>query len=132
MVYSPVRRLAFRFCLAWGSIVFLVAAARAEEAVTRLAVLPAEVQLSGNFAQAQLLVAAVQSDGTPSKQSDDLTYKASYQTSDAKVVTVNESGRLLAEGDGTAKIVVTVGDVKREVPVTVSGVQAQPQLQYLE
>lgn len=132
MVCSPAGRIALPRCLLLGLMALSTTSTRAGESASRFAVLPAEVQLTGNYAQAQLLVSAVGSDGTPSKQSADLTHGASYQSSDAKVVTVNESGRLLAHGDGTAKIVVAIGDATQEIPVAVSGVQAAAKLEYLE
>ena len=127
---SCSRRLAVRL-IALGCLCS-TAAGRAEEP-GRFDVQPAEVTLAGNFAQAQLLVSAVESDGTPTKHSADLTSKAKYASSDPKIVSVNESGRLLARGDGTAQCDGNdrLGS-SHEVPVTVSGVLPQPQLAYLE
>jgi hypothetical protein len=53
-----------------------MSAVRADDAPIPFAVQPAEVALSGNFAQAQLLIGAVESDGTTTKHSPDLTHKA--------------------------------------------------------
>src|SRR5439155_23800233 len=44
--------------------------------------------------------------------------------------TVNETGRLLAVGNGQAAVTVRVDGVSRSVPVTVSGVVAVPQVSF--
>ncbi len=130
MLCSWVRRLTVP-ALGLG-LLLATCQARADDAIVGFAVEPDAVSLGGNFAQGQLLVSTVDSDGTPAKHSADLTHKAAYASSDPQVVTVNESGRLLARGNGSASVKVTLGNVSHEVPVTVSGVQEQPQLQYLE
>ena len=54
----------------------------AHAAEPKIVVTPAEVSLSGSFAQAQLLVAGIAADGTSTKHSADLTSQAKYATSD--------------------------------------------------
>jgi hypothetical protein len=54
-----------------------------------LIVSPARVELTGNFERAQLLVSKARS-------SDDLTARATYQSSDPSVVSVSTAGELQA------------------------------------
>ena len=95
-------------------------------------VTPAQVELSGNFARAQLLVARAGADGSATQRSDDLTTQATYATSNATIVTVSESGQLLAVGNGEAKVTATVNESRVEVPVTVRGVTENPHVGFSE
>ena len=72
-----------------------------------LLVTPAEVKLEGNFARVQLLVTAADASGMVNERSEDLTSGAKFDSSDAKIVSVNERGMLLAVADGQAKITIT-------------------------
>ena len=89
-------------------------------------VTPAAVTLDGNYERVQLLVTA-RGDGEP-KHSADLAHKATYRSSNTQVVTVDATGQLLAEGNGTATVTVTAGGRERAVPVTVKGVVAAPSI----
>src|SRR4051812_2723186 len=91
-----------------------------------LVVVPDRVELEGNFARAQLL-AMRPTDGprtvpTTNERSEDLTARATYESSDPAVVNVSREGQLLAVGDGEAEITVSVGDATVKVPVIVRGV----------
>ena len=90
-----------------------------------LQVLPAEVSLKGSFAQTQVLV-------TRRGAADDLTGTASYVSSNTSVVTVTNSGRVIPRQDGTAVLTITVGQDSCTVPVTVSGVVAEPVVSFLD
>lgn len=107
------------FCLA-SSLAF------ANEAGT-LTVQPAEVQLSGAFAQTQLLVTKTDSDVEAARVVD-FTSAAKYQSSDAAVVSVSSKGRLLAKANGTATVTVQLDGVSRSIPVVVVGVEPVPQI----
>lgn len=100
--------------------------------VSALVVNPAEVKLEGNFARVQLVVTAADAAGAIQERSEDLTAGATYASSDDNIVTVNSQGLVLALADGEAKIVVTAGNVIKEVPVTVSGVLPQPAVGFAE
>ncbi|MDA1231918.1 MAG: DUF1549 domain-containing protein, partial [Planctomycetota bacterium] len=95
-----------------------------------ISVTPATVTLAGNFSESQLLVASSSTEGTTDKRSADLTTAAKYSSSDASIVTVSESGRLLAVGNGMASVTVTHGDQSQSVAVTVSGVEEQPKISF--
>lgn len=94
-----------------------------------LEVSPADVRLDGNFAHAQLLVTGSNAN-VPAERRDDLTSQAKFETSNPAIVTVDASGLLLAQQDGHANIVVSVGELRREVPVTVSGVAEHPPVKF--
>ncbi|HWB08987.1 MAG TPA: DUF1549 and DUF1553 domain-containing protein [Pirellulales bacterium] len=89
---------------------------------------PATLALEGNFARAQLVVTALNPDGTISERSADLTAQASYNSTNPQVVAVLRPGFLLAVADGDAAIQVSAGGETIEVPVKVTGVTAQPQI----
>ena len=88
---------------------------------------PANVKLTGNFARAQLIATAL-TDGIAGERSPDLTHQATYASSNPQVVTVSNTGFLLAVGNGQAAIHVTAGGETLAVPVEVSGVAEKPQI----
>lgn len=89
---------------------------------------PAEVSLVGNYAQTQLLVTRP---GTPTL-AEDLTSGAVYASSNDAIVTVSPAGRLIPRGDGSAEVSVTVDGTSRKIPVTVTGVVADPAVGFLD
>src|SRR5262249_37445245 len=89
-------------------------------------VIPAAVVLHGDFARCQLLVTALELDGTVNERSADLTLQAAFQSSQSKVVMTTATGRLLAVANGDAVVTVTVAGVTRSVPVKVMGIQERP------
>jgi hypothetical protein len=103
------------------SLAILSARVAAEEDAA-WTVRPAEVRLSGNFERAQLLVAEMEATAEPTDRSRDLTPEATFASSDPAVVTVDERGRLLAMGNGTAQVTITAAGASRDVPVTVEGI----------
>jgi hypothetical protein len=87
---------------------------------------PATVELRGNFAQAPLIVTQGDEAGKVGDRSRDLTRAANFASSDSQVVRVDEAGRLLAVGNGTAHVAVTVGETEQQIPVTVADVVEPP------
>src|SRR5262245_51098155 len=61
-----------------------------------IVITPERVELQGNFARAQLLVARPTHDRAVNERSDDLTTHATYESSDPAVVSVSPIGQLLA------------------------------------
>jgi hypothetical protein len=97
-----------------------------------IAVIPERVELQGNFARAQLLVARPNRNESVNERSEDLTTQATYASSDPDIVSVSATGELLAKGDGEAKIAIKVKDSRLEVPVFVSGILDQPQVGFTQ
>lgn len=95
-------------------------------------VTPAEVRLSGNLARGQFVVTRSDANGQTGERSEDLTHGATYQSSDANVATVDARGQLLAKSNGSAKVTVKVGDVSREINVTVEKVEPVAKVGYAE
>ena len=95
-------------------------------------VAPAEAKLSGNLARAQLVVIRADASGQIGERSDDLTHGAAFQSSDANVVAVDARGQLLAKGNGSAKVSIKVGDVAKEIAVTVEKVEPVAKVGYLD
>ncbi|MDE0819284.1 MAG: DUF1549 domain-containing protein, partial [Pirellulaceae bacterium] len=98
-------------------------------AASKFTVLPSEVLLNGNFAQAQLVVTATKSDEIRI-DSADLTHTAQYTSSNVDVVTVAQTGLLLAVANGTAEIQIRVGRSKRIVSVIVADITENPELDF--
>src|SRR5690242_13479161 len=92
-------------------------------------VTPAAVTLEGNFARAQLHVAA---GDTPGDRAADLTRQAQYAVSDPHVLSVSPAGQLLAAGNGATEVRVTVAGITHAVPVTVKGVLPRPHVSFRE
>jgi hypothetical protein len=93
---------------------------------------PAAVTLEGNFARAQLVVTQREVSGSIGERSADLTPQARYISSDPRIVTVSDTGLLLAHANGTASIAVSVDGVAHPVAVTVKGIAARPALGFKE
>ena len=130
-------RLAMRVRSAILMIVLLVlimvfrinpAEAGTSSTVAAITVTPFAVTLNGNYSEAQLLVARPNNEGALDKRSEDLTTSSKYVSSDARIVTVAESGRLLATGNGSATVTVTNGESFQTVMVQVAGVEEQPKV----
>ena len=91
---------------------------------------PARVSLRGNFARAQLVVRRGGASDGVTARSEDLTTKASFESSDPRVARVESGGRLFAVGDGEATVTVSMADTKHEVPVTVADVVDRPRVDF--
>lgn len=116
MLLRPASLLCALMLIACSALV-----AKAEEPFQ---VTPAQLTLTGNFAQTQLLVTGA--------GSEDLTAAAQYASANEAIVTVSPSGRLIPRGDGTTEITITAAGGSRKVPVTVSGVVAEPVVSFLD
>lgn len=102
------------------------------DAAEEFVVIPETVQLHGNFARAQLIAAKTNASGEVSDRSEDLTGSVRFESSDDSIVTVSQTGRLLAVKNGQAVVTATLDQVKREITVQVGGVVAQPEISYTE
>ena len=103
----------------------------ADNSASAFQVTPAEVRLSGNLSRSQLVVTRADASGLIGERSEDLTPGAAYQSSDANVVAVDSRGQLLAKGNGSAKVSVKVGDVVKEINVTVEKIEPVAKVGYL-
>lgn len=91
---------------------------------------PSAVSLRGNFARAQLLVTRFDAAGQLGERSDDLTRAAQYVSDAPKVVAVDSQGQLLARGNGTAKVSVTVAGRTQTVAVDVADFNDVPKVDF--
>ncbi len=106
---------ALRFLVGLG-LLAAGSALRAESpAVQSLKVVPAEATLRGPDSVQQIAVEGPTADA----KLLDVTGTAAFLSSDPKVATVDKSGTITAQGDGTATITVRVGKLEAKVPVTV-------------
>ena len=110
---------------AWVAVASLPSSASAAGLVIR----PDRVALDGGFERCQLLVAE-SADGVDPERRPDLTMAASYVSADPAVATVSPAGVVSAAGNGTTRIVATVGDVSATVEVEVAGVVEQPRADF--
>jgi hypothetical protein len=108
----------------WFALVLLAAPGLANADSPPLRVLPKDIALKGNFAQAQLLVTS-QADASPDRATD-LTPRGMFQSSDETVVQVTAAGRLIPRGNGTATILVANNSEIGTATVTVTDVVAEP------
>lgn len=100
----------------------------AQAEASSLRVTPAEIKLTGNFAQAQLLVTTgVESDAA---RTPDLTSEATFRSSDPTIVEVTPAGRLIPRGNGTAMVFVTHSAGEGQCSVTVSEVVDEPVISF--
>lgn len=114
-----------------GSVLAFGEAARSD-GPSGFVVAPAEVKLSGNLARSQLVVTRSDAAGQIGERSEDLTHGATFQSSDVNVVSVDARGQLLAKANGSAKVSVKVGDVSKDVVVTVEKVEPVAIVGYVE
>ncbi len=112
------------------AVAFLVSDAVFAQEARGLLVVPAEVQLTGNFAQTQLLVTAAAE--PPSDRTADLTSSSGFVSSNDAVVTVTPAGRLIPRSNGTAVVTVTREGLTGQVSVTVSDLSDAPVVDYYE
>ncbi len=101
------------------------------QAAERIEVLPAKVQLDGNFSRVQLVVREIAKDAG-SERAKDLTHNAQYESSNPKIVTVDKSGFLLAGTDGEAMVTVTAAGQSAKVPVKVGNVKNSPDVDFMK
>ena len=86
-------------------------------------VVPSEVDLHGDFARAQLLVFDAAGEGLR-RRANDRTRDVRYRSQDPAIVTVDSRGQLLAQGNGTTRIQVSLAEQTQMVTVRVSQVGA--------
>jgi len=117
-----------RFRLLFSALASLVAAAPAHAA--DFLVSPPAVQLEGNFSGAQLVVTERDAGGRVHAAAADLTDKADYRSTDPQVATVATGGAVRARGNGRAMIEINAAGTTRRIPVVVSGIVEQPNVDF--
>ena len=90
-----------------------------------LYVTPSEIQLQGTFDRSQLVVTLRSPNGSVQDDSDDLTGKVTYRSSNEAVVQVDANGQARAVGNGNATIHVTSESITESISVKVSDVDAE-------
>ncbi len=110
-------------------LLLFISRAMAEDAP--VVVTPKTVKLDRNFARTQLVVSQVAPSGQSADRSADLTRTATYASANPDVVQVDPTGHLLAMSNGETLVRVTANGGTVEVPVTVAGVEEQPQIEFI-
>ncbi|MEL0094774.1 MAG: DUF1549 domain-containing protein [Planctomycetaceae bacterium] len=90
---------------------------------------PNIIELSGKYAQTQLIVTQL-IDGKTDPASLDATSEATYTSSDVAIVTVDSTGLIQAQANGTADIRIAVGQWSTAIAVTVADVEASPKVDF--
>ena len=90
---------------------------------------PNIIELSGKYAQTQVIVTEL-IEGKVHPASQDATSEATYISSDMTIVTVDSTGLIQAQANGTAEIRVALGQWSTAIAVTVAGVEANPQVDF--
>ena len=90
---------------------------------------PDIIELSGKYAQTQLIVTQLV-DGKMDPASLDATSAATYTSSDVAIVTVDSTGLIQAQTNGTAEIRIEVGQWSTAIAVTVAGVEVSPKVDF--
>lgn len=90
---------------------------------------PDIIELSGKYAQTQLIVTQLV-DGKMDPASLDATSAATYTSSDVAIVTVDSTGLIQAQANGTAEIRIEVGQWSTAIAVTVAGVEVSPKVDF--
>jgi len=98
-----------------GGMSVVVASEPAKVEPTRLRVVPSKVVMRGPDSVQQLAIDRLVGDQEPG----DVTRTAGFESTDARVATVDDSGLITARGDGAATMTVHVGKLTTTVPVTV-------------
>jgi len=91
---------------------------------------PDVVRLSGHYDRAQLLVTKLDAAGRTGDRSEDLTSTAHYTIDNPQVAVVNSAGQLLARGNGTARVSISVGKSTQHVTVEVADVGEVPHVDF--
>ncbi len=89
---------------------------------------PADVLLHGNYAQVQLVISRAR----PSEGgATDGTRLAAYRSENDQIARVDERGRVYAVGNGTTQLVADVAGQTLTIPVSVDGVAAEAQPDFM-
>lgn len=94
--------------------------------VSAIRVSPAQIKTQTPEASEQLLVSALEANGL----SHDATREAKYAVVPADVAQVSSAGKLVPLKDGTAEVVVTVGNQTAKVPLLVQGIATPPPVSF--
>ncbi|MFM8188416.1 MAG: DUF1549 and DUF1553 domain-containing protein [Pirellula sp.] len=100
-----------------------------------LLALPSQVNLQGNFSQAQLLVrleepASPTNPNNPEELARDLTSQSQFESLTPQIVKVSASGSLTTLANGPGKVRATYEGKSVEIPVEVSGIVDAPQVDF--
>jgi WD40 repeat protein len=89
------------------------------EALERLSVEPAVIELNSPYAYSQIIVTAIRKDGS----SSDVTRLCKFEV--APVVVADPSGLIRPVGDGEGQIVVQFGDLSETIRVLATGIRGE-------
>jgi len=98
-----------------------------------LVVDPPSVTLNGNFSQAQFVIRESLSNPTEiplSARAPDRTADSKFRSADPTIAAVDESGCITAIGNGKTTIVIEVDDSSKQIDVEVTGVVANPKIDF--
>ena len=119
------------FLLCAALLVSSVPSVPAADASSRFVVTPPDVTLVRNFSQVQLVVGQADESGQITDRSTDVTHSVIWKSASPDVATVDERGRIFAHHNGETTISGTIDGQMLEIPVTVSGVEDAPPIEFI-
>ncbi|MFO1064045.1 MAG: DUF1549 and DUF1553 domain-containing protein [Pirellulales bacterium] len=96
-----------------------------------LAVFPTEVRLTSPFEKVQLVVRTKNAQGEVDDTCEDLSDQVVYQAA-GDLIEVSPSGLITPKQNGTGSIEARVGDRSQSIPITISGVDAEPAVDFIK
>ncbi len=121
-------RIALRLLVVTALVGFTLSTAQAAPRPFRVS--PEKIELFENFGRAQIVVTQADAAGNTNDRSPDLSNEAKYASADPKIVAFDTRGRVVAVSNGQTTVSVTVDGVARAIPVTVTGVEAVPAIDF--
>src|SRR5215203_933544 len=104
-----------------ASVLLFVALAWANAGEERLIIQPERLDLCGADRQHGIVVTRVDAEGNAT----DVTADAKVTSSAPEIIQADKA-QIVARADGAAEVLVSLGTISAKVPITVTGLNAQP------
>jgi Protein of unknown function (DUF1549)/Bacterial Ig-like domain (group 2) len=129
-----LQRCSKRHCLVWSvySVLILALIGTTPAFASDFQVAPESINVFRNYEPTQILVTAVDSNKAITDRSDDLTTRATYESSNPGIASVSSEGMVIGVSNGDTQIHVTCDGVTKSIAVHVQGIVAEPKLEFTE
>jgi len=91
---------------------------------------PERMELRGDFCVSQILVSQPRQTGANPLSIIDVTSQATFTSENEAVATVDSRGQVVSRGNGETKIVVRIGQEKKEIALSVTEIGAVPKVPF--
>ena len=102
------------------------------ESSASIRVVPQEIHINGPFDRLQLVITAPDGSGQFSPTSRDLTREATFPELRTDLIAIDSQGQITGRRNGTAELKIVAAGATVVVPVHVSGMDAQPEVDFLK